>query len=309
MRIKDKKLDAIDPIQASIWCAEHGYLMIENSGASPEEFAEWILEFGYHVSPDIWCTDKEHSEYFWRVTNQEVDGENKGLFADDELGWHSNLAAGYCDAQEVVGIYAKTITYPTETWICNSIPYFQTLSKDMQEFYKSLSTILWKPGDNLQDRINQDWWPDWKENYTETVMAGILQNRDRSKVQLCTNIEEDIKTKFGEHRGVVDTHKLVPDHPLSIEGLFFQPYEITKFVKDNKICTDSKEIYQTIYNDWVCSDKYTYKHKWKPGDIMLMDQITTIHKRPDVLKDKPRELLRAVSWYKAQVRNHFNYVL
>jgi len=308
--IKDKKLDAIDPIQASIWCAEHGYLMIENSGASPEEFAEWILEFGYHVSPDIWCTDKEHSEYFWRVTNQEVDGENKGLFADDELDWHSNLVP-YCDAQEVVGLYAKTITYPTETWICNSIPYFQTLSKDMQEFYKSLSTILWdrQPITEHNKPINKPWKPDWKGNYTETVKGGILQNRDRSKVQLCTNIEEDIKTKFSKWRGAVDTYKLVPDHPLGIGGLFFQPYEITNFVKDNKICTNSKEIYQTIWNDWVCSDKYTYKHKWKPGDIMLMDQITTIHRRPDVLKDKPRELLRAANWYKAKVRNHFNYVL
>ncbi|SVD56948.1 uncharacterized protein METZ01_LOCUS409802, partial [marine metagenome] len=147
MIIQDKTLGAIDPIEASQLTATNGYLIIENSGASPEEYAEWALEFGYHVSPDIWCTDKEHSEYFWRVTNQEVDGENKGLFADDELDWHSNLVP-YCDAQEVVGLYAKTITYPTETWICTSIPYFQTLSKDMQEFYKSLSTILWKPGHN-----------------------------------------------------------------------------------------------------------------------------------------------------------------
>ena len=306
MIIQNKKLDTIDPIEASKQTAEYGYLIIEGSGATPEEYAEWALGYGYHVSPDIWCTDKEHSEYFWRVTNDTVDGENQGLFADDELDWHSNLVP-HCDAQEVVGLYAKTITYPTETWICTSIPYWQTLSKNMQEFYESLSTILWHSTDSKP--LNQPWKPDWDKKYTDTVIKGIKQNRDRSKVQLCTNIEQQVKEKFNEWRGVADVHKLVPNHPLGSKGLFFQPYEITNFVKDNQICIDSKEIYQTIWNDWICSDKYTYKHNWKQGDIMLMDQMTTIHRRPDVLKDKPRELLRTANWYKEEVRNHFDYVL
>jgi|TARA_B110000093_G_C12928693_1_gene392501 alpha-ketoglutarate-dependent taurine dioxygenase len=306
MIIQNKKLDTIDPIEASKQTAEHGYLIIEGSGATPEEYAEWALDYGYHVSPNIWCTDKEHSEYFWRVTTDTVDGENQGLFADDELDWHSNLVP-HCDAQEVVGLYAKTITYPTETWICTSIPYWQTLSKDMQEFYESLSTILWHSTENKP--LNQPWKPDWDKKYTDTVIKGIRQNRDKSKVQLCTNIEQQVKEKFNEWRGVADTHKLVPNHPLGTKGLFFQPYEITNFVKDDQICIDSNEIYQTIWNDWICSDKYTYKHNWKPGDIMLMDQTTTIHRRPDVLKDKPRELLRTANWYKGQVRNHFDYVL
>jgi len=304
MIIQGKKLSAIDPIEASILTAEHGYLIIEDSGASPEEYAEWALEYGYHVTPDIWCTDKEHSEYFWRVTTETIDGENKGLFADDELDWHSNLVP-HCDAQEVVGLYAKTITYPTETWICSSTPYWSTLSKEMKDYYESLSTILWHATD--VNPINQPWQPDWTKTYSETVISGIQQNRDRSQIQLCTNIEPEIKEKFSKWRGVADIHKLVPNHPLGVKGLFFQPYEITNFIKDNKICTDSKEIYNTLWNELVCSDVYTYKHSWKEGDIMLMDQTTTIHRRPDVLKDKPRELLRTGQWYKN--RNHFDYVL
>ena len=41
MIIQNKKLDAIDPLEASKLTAQHGYLIIENSGATPEEFAEW----------------------------------------------------------------------------------------------------------------------------------------------------------------------------------------------------------------------------------------------------------------------------
>lgn len=293
MILQNKKLESIDPIDANKMVAEHGYLVIENSGASPEEFAEWNLAFGYHISPDIWCTDKKHSEYFWRVTNKKIDGENQGLFADDELDWHSNLVP-HADAQEVIGLYGKTITYDTETWICTSIPYMEKLSATTKELYKSLYTKLNHSGGIP---INQPWKPDWDKKYTDTVLNGIKQNRNKSRADL-------VDKRFKEWRGVLDKHRLVPNHPLGIEGIFFQPYEITEFV--GLLNFSHKELYNEIYKDFI-TDKYTYKHKWKPGDILLMDQLTTIHRRPTIAKDQTRELLRSACWYKN--RNHFEYVL
>jgi hypothetical protein len=337
MIIQGKKLSAIDPIEASRLTATHGYLIIEDSGATPEEYAEWSLEYGYqNTFAGLWFEEKgfKNSEYFMRVTTDIIDGTGlRGPFAEDDVDWHSDLVP-HIGAEEIVGFYGKTITFPTETWICTSIPYFQTLSKDMQEFYKSLSIMLW-PGPPVKDERltnragNQRIYQideaaargDTKVHAvrktamtTDTVKKDMIKSRDRSKIQLCPNIEEEIAEKFGEWR--TRDHKpikLVPDHPLGIEGLFFQPYEITKFVKDNEICTDSKEIYDILWNELVCSDLYTYKHKWKEGDIMLSDQTTTIHRRPHAAmleaKGKTRELLRSALWYKAQVRNHFNYVL
>ena len=289
MILQNKKLEAIDPIDAANMVAQYGYLAIENSGASPEEFAKWNLEMGHHISPDIWCTDKEHSEYFWRVTNEKVDGENQGLFADDELDWHSNLVPN-ADAQEIIGLYAKTITYDTETWVCSSIPYMHNLSQTTKDFFKGLKTKLIHSGG---ESINQPWRPDWDKKYTDTVMKGIKQNRNKSRADL-------LDKKFKKFRGILDEHNLVPNHPLDVEGIFFQPYEITEFVgADN-------DVYFEIFNNFII-DKYTYKHKWKPGDILLMDQFTTIHRRPTVSKDKTRELLRSACWYKN--RNHYEYVL
>ena len=306
MIIQNKKLDAIDPIEASKLTAEHGYLIIENSGATPEEFAEWNLHYGYNISPDIWCTDKDHSEYFWRVTNQTVDGKNKGLFADDELDWHSNLVP-HCDAQEVVGLFGKTITYHTETWICSSIPFYQTLDEDTKNLLKTLNCVLWHASE--YPPMNQPWKPDWNFKYSPEILEGIKTNRSKSFIQNSTNISIETKNKFNKFRGVAKSVKLIPNHPLGTKGLFFQPYDISSFILNGKEYSEGYELYQMLWNDWVCSDKYTYKHVWKPGDIMLMDQLTTIHRRPDVLKDKPRELLRTACWYKEEVRQHFDYVL
>ena len=73
--------------------------------------------------------------------------------------------------------------------------------------------------------------------YEKEVIDGIKQNRNRSKVQLSVNIEEEYKDKFSEWRGVVPAHKFVPNHPLGVEGFWFQPYDITEFLMTAMIST------------------------------------------------------------------------
>lgn len=285
-----------------------GVAAITNSRTSPEEFAKWSLDLGYHLSPDIWCTDHEHSDLFWRVTNEKVDGENQGLFADYELDWHTNVTP-VGDAEEIVGLYAKTITYPTETWFCNTIPYWQTLSETEREFYESLEVVL----DPLRrlGTVQTMWQPNFKSIYGQRVFDDINKNRKGRDVRKTRNIDPDDAAKYNEFRGIFENHKLVPNHPYGTKGLFFTPYEVHGFAKDGELLDheESMEIYWKLWNDLFVDDKYIYKHSWNPGDIVLMDQTLTIHRRPSILKDKPRELLRIACWYKTKVRKHTGYVL
>jgi hypothetical protein len=122
-------------------------------------------------------------------------------------------------------------------------------------------------------------------------------------------MEPENKEKFGLSRGIMNNHKLVPDHPLSVEGLFFSPYEVHGFLKDDKDYYGSDSLYWKLWNDYVCNDDYIYKHKWQEGDIALFDNIIGIHRRPDIKKDKPRTLLRTATWYKSNIREHHNYVV
>lgn len=312
MKYVGKKLSQIDLVEVSCVTAEHGWIVIEKSNASPEEFAEWFLDAFYTLNPDIWCSDKSHNNLFWRVTNELVDDKNQGLFANDDVDWHSDLIPEI-DSQEIVGLYGKTITYPTETWICSSTNYWKSLSSATQEYLKGIQVeILNKGGNNKAPFLkpNESHWErgDWSK-YTETVVEGIRKNRRLSRIKNATNIATNDVKKFKEHRGVVLQHNLVTNHPLGISGIFFPPYEIIAFHENNIIVNNGKELYQMIYNDLVLSGKYTYKHLWKSGDILLMDQVNTIHKRTKVLDNKTRELLRVAGWYKSNVRKHFDYVL
>lgn len=302
------KLDDLDPSQIARETAENGVVVIVNSGASPEEYAEWNMGYGYHLSPDIWCTDKEHSDIFWRVSTEVVDGENKGLFADYELDWHTNVTP-VADAEECVTIYGKTITYHTETWFCDSTQYWNTLDKETQDYYESLTIVL----DPLRrlGRIKDAWQPNFREIYGERVINDIVKNRNSRSIEKARNMEPENKDIWKPSRNIIEKHRFVPNHPLGVKGLFFSPYEVHGWEKDGVPLSqeENEALFYKLYEELVKSDKYTYKHVWHPGDIVMMDQLITIHRRTDLQKGKPRELLRTASWYKKEVRNHTDYPL
>ncbi|ANS05852.1 taurine catabolism dioxygenase TauD [uncultured Mediterranean phage] len=299
-------LEDLNPDNIARMVAHAGVVVIRDSGATPEEYAEWSLGLGYHLSPEIWCTDKEHSDLFWTVTNEMVDERNQGLFGDYELDWHTNMTP-VADAEEVIGLYAKTITYETETWFASSIPYFNQLPEKKQNLLREL-TVVHDPKRTL-GLIKEAWQPKFGEIYGEEVLREIQKNRETREVFNALNMESENKHKFGASRGIMNNHKLIPDHPLGVEGLFFSPYEIHTFLKDGEPYEHSKELFDELWNDYVCNDKYVYQHTWKEGDICLFDNVIGIHRRPDILKDKPRKLLRTATWYKSHLRKHHNYVV
>ena len=299
-------LEDLNPDNIARMVAHAGVVVIRDSGATPEEYAEWSLGLGYHLSPEIWCTDKEHSDLFWTVTNEMVDERNQGLFGDYELDWHTNMTP-VADAEEVIGLYAKTITYETETWFASSIPYFNQLHEWKQNLLREL-TVVHDPKRTL-GLIKEAWQPKFGEIYGEEVLREIQKNRETREVFNALNMESENKHKFGASRGIMNNHKLIPDHPLGVEGLFFSPYEIHTFLKDGEPYEHSKELFDELWNDYVCNDKYVYQHTWKEGDICLFDNVIGIHRRPDILKDKPRKLLRTATWYKSHMRKHHDYVV
>ena len=299
-------LEELNPDNIARMVAHAGVVVIRDSGATPEEYAEWSLGLGYHLSPEIWCTDKEHSDLFWTVTNEMVDERNQGLFGDYELDWHTNMTP-VADAEEVIGLYAKTITYETETWFASSIPYFNQLPEKKQNLLREL-TVVHDPKRTL-GLIKEAWQPKFGEIYGEEVLREIQKNRETREVFNALNMESENKHKFGASRGIMNNHRLVPDHPLGVEGLFFSPYEIHTFLKDGEPYEHSKELFDELWNDYVCNDRYVYQHTWKEGDICLFDNVIGIHRRPDILKDKPRKLLRTATWYKSHMRKHHDYVV
>jgi len=68
-----------------------------------------------------------------------------------------------------------------------------------------------------------------------------------------------------------------------VKGLYFYTNNRCKL-----ICPD-QNLYDEIHKH-LFQDKYIYQHWWEPGDIVLMDQLLTLHKRdqddPEILSKR-----------------------
>ena len=78
--------------------------------------------------------------------------------------------------------------------------------------------------------LKEAWQPKFGEIYGEEVLREIQKNRESSREYVnALNMEPENKHRFGASRGIMNNHRLVPEHPLGVEGLFFSPYEIHTF--------------------------------------------------------------------------------
>ena len=89
---------------------------------------------------------------------------------------------------------------------------------------------------------------------------------------------------------------LVVKHPLSkTVGLYFPSYYISQITK-LKTPSRSQEIFHVLMNSYVGPQGKIYKHHWQKGDLILSNQIHSLHRRHSY--SGTRELYRSVFWYR-----------
>ena len=99
--------------------------------------------------------------------------------------------------------------------------------------------------------------------------------------------------------GIYQTNKDIPKHSNdtykkklalvtkainNIEGLHFSPSQTVDIVNTSAQKKEFAELKRYIMKEYV-KTKYIYSHTWKDGDILYIDQKTSIHRRVGVVKD------------------------
>ena len=190
-----------------------------------------------------------HPEYpgLFRVTNKRVEGEKIGIFADKELGWHSNG-----NGRKLIGDEACVALYCVKPGD-DSITSFV----DMRQAYDYLPTEV-------------------KYRLDNTVCNYQFKNNT------FYNLDPDDKELV-----MFDTKKLYPEgvwkplvhtHPYNgYRALFFSYHYIQGGL--------DKDTYNFLM-EWCFQDRYVYHHEWEAGDFVFMDQWNSLHKRNEVKGDR-----------------------
>ena len=213
-------------------------------------------------------------KYLTRVTNRrDDDGKKIGIFAEKELHWHSNGNFRETGRECCVALYCVEPGDPGTgiTSFVDTRKAFNDLPDDLKELVEDVDV-------NLQF-----------ENKT-------FYDLDEDDPELAFFNSKDYYPD-----GVVKP--LVYKHPFSGEkGLYFAFYSIVKMWRRSGALLDEQALRQRLI-DHVFQEKYIYHHDtWRKGDLILMDQFHSLHRRSPVQGD--RFLWRVTMDYRISLREN-----
>ena len=246
-----------------------GQVVLYEQKMTMNQYADVLTRIGEVEELDYYMNPKEEQRLSYVGKNY--------LFGDTELLWHANGTGRYNFKEICVGLYCVYECVDTVLSINNNCNAFAGLSEEKKNYYRSLDIGLNNSGPRAK------LWPedsDYKSQGEHTFKVG----------------QEHYKEN-------VDRRPLVGIHPFDgREYIYFMVPYIDKAYnkKDGKEIEDFEKFYKTLWDD-VIKSKYQYHHVFKVGDLLLMDQLNTIHRRSPI-KDKNRMLWRtAFSYSKIKV--------
>ena len=245
-----------------------GQVVLYEQKMTMNQYADVLTRIGEVEELDYYMNPKEEKRLSYVGKNF--------LFGDTELLWHANGTGRYNFKEICVGLYCVYECVDTVLSINNNCNAFAGLSEEKKNYYRSLDIGL----NNSGPRATL--WPE------DSDYKGVA--------------EDTFRVGQEHYKENVDRRPLVGIHPFDgREYIYFMvPYIVKAFTKDGKEIEDFEKFYKTLWDD-VIKSKYQYHHVFKVGDLLLMDQLNTIHRRSPI-KDKNRMLWRtAFSYSKIKV--------
>ena len=235
---------------------QDGVAVMYNQKLNETDYIKFMKRFGECEAPDLFMNPKEYPEIFL-VTGKKVDGKKIGMFGDTELGWHSNGNSRHLIDKILIALYCVKEDINTTLSVCNTQQPFFDMSKDEQEYYRSITIRL-----------------KFKNNTIYDLEEGDPELEFMSK-----------------NKGSI--RKLVGQHPHTGLEYFYFPYHFICKAWEGKKQIDHEKLIEGLMPK-IFKSQYQYHHIFKEGDLLLMDQFTSLHRRTPVM-DNNRLLWRIAS--------------
>jgi taurine dioxygenase len=219
---------------------------------SEETYISTMKRFGECEKPDLFMNPTDYPEIFLVTAKRDDKGNKIGMFGDTELGWHSNGNSRHNIDKILIGLYCINEDINTTLSVCNTAIPFETLSNEEQDYWRSIKIRI-KFKNNTMYHLEED----------------------------------DPELEFmSKNKGSI--RSLVGEHPVSGQEYFYFPYHFISKAWQGKQVIDHEVMIQSLQNI-IFKSKYQYHHIFKQGDLLLMDQFTTLHRRTPV--SDPNRLL------------------
>ena len=270
-QILDYTQKELEEVTAEI--LEKGSVILYDQNLTRKQLAEACARFGEIEELDYFMNPKDTPQISI-VSGAVIDGKAIGMFGPTELEWHANGTGRYHFDEICVGLYCETECVDTVLSLVNQRDSFQELSEEEKEYYRGVEIQL----DNGPGKAKI-----WRD---DGVYSKAYENQG----------EQNFRTGQEHYQEDIDRRPLVTKHP--VDGIeYFYPMFIylSKAWYNGVEVQDFEEFYNTLYNK-ITRSKYMVHHVFRKGDLLLMDQLLTSHRRSAV-KNKDRQLWRTAFNY------------
>lgn len=242
-----------------------GYAIFHDQEFTEQQICDTFKRIGECEAPGLFMNDPAHPEIF-KVTDQKDDNGNKiGMFGGGELGWHSNGNSRHLNDKILIGLYCIKGNPNTTLSICNTSEPFYELTEEEQEYWK-----------NIKIRIK-------------------FQNNTMYELE-----DGDPELEFmSKNKGSI--RNLVGQHPHTGKYYFYFPYHFIIKAWEGSTLIDHAEMIEKL-KPIIFRSKYQRHHVFSEGDMLFMDQFTTLHRRSPVMGDR-------LLWRLASDYTRINYEL
>tara|TARA_R110000868_G_scaffold161850_3_gene392745 strand:- start:3028 stop:3825 length:798 start_codon:yes stop_codon:yes gene_type:complete len=228
------------------------------------QIVEFFKRIGECEAPGLFMNSKDHPELFYVTDKKDEQGNKIGMFGGGELGWHSNGNSRHLIDKILIGLYCIKGDVNTTLSICNTSQPFYDLTEAEQEYWKNI---------NIRLKFKND----------------TMYHLD----------DDDPELEFmSQNKGSI--RPLVGQHPHTGKNYFYFPYHFISKAWHGKTVIDHEEMIEKL-KPVIFKSRYQHHHVFAEGDLLLMDQFTTLHRRTPVMGD--RLLWRAACDYSKMSEN------
>jgi alpha-ketoglutarate-dependent taurine dioxygenase len=282
--------------------ANEGIVIIKDQKMNIDKFNEINLAWGQmHKSGNPAC----HPDYpyIFRVTNATLEKGQKGMFSQGFLDWHANSVV-CADPEEVVCLYGEQPLGGTPTTYSNVTKMYE----DLPDNIKTALIDSWATFSNTHKQ-----YASFAGNAANNKDYGVYKGEDIDLTGAAYMDLYNFRTRTGRRNGPKEysdymevekypngrrrisiRKRLLRKHPITEKPTLFFPFPM---MTDPTI---SKDLIEDLTERCTTDERYLYESDWSEGDICVMDQTSTIHKRNAVLETHNgiRMLYRTSFYYK-----------
>ena len=229
-----------------------GHSIYHEQDLNADSYVELMKKFGECETPDLFMNPKDNPEIFLVTSKKDEQGKKLGMFGDTELGWHSNGNSRHNVDKILIGLYCVKEDFNTCLSICNTTKPFADLTEDQKNYYRGVTIKLKFKNDTIYHL-----------------------DEDDPELEFMSASKGSIRKLVGKHPHTGQEYFYFPYHFIEKAWLRMACAGGTKQIMDvNSMIQDLQKI--------IFKSKYMKHHIFRKGDLVFMDQFTSLHRRTPV---------------------------